>query len=44
MIHLQYKERIRRAKFTSRSIRYVLSDQAARLRLWQVHHLPLAVG
>lgn len=31
MLFLQYKGRIHRAKFTSRTIRYILSDQAARL-------------
>ena len=31
MFSLQYKGRIYRGKFTSRAIRYILSDQAARL-------------
>ena len=31
MFSLQYKGRIHRGKFTSRTIRYILSDQAARL-------------
>ena len=31
MIYLQYKGRIHKGKFTSRSIGYILSDQAARL-------------
>ena len=31
MVSLQYKGRIYRAKFTSRTLRYILSDQAARL-------------
>ena len=31
MVHLHYKGRIHRGKFTARSIRYILSDQAARL-------------
>jgi hypothetical protein len=31
MVSLQYKGRIHKAKFTMRSIRYILSDQAARL-------------
>ncbi|MBJ7533212.1 glycosyltransferase family 61 protein [Rhodomicrobium vannielii ATCC 17100] len=31
MVSLQYKGRIHRGKFTARSLRYILSDQAARL-------------
>ncbi len=31
MVSLQYKGRIHKAKFTLRSVRYILSDQAARL-------------
>ncbi len=49
MVSLQYKGRIHRGKFTARSIRYILSDQAARLfpalqRRWllPVESLPIA--
>ena len=49
MVFLQYKGRIHRGKFTARSIRYILSDQAARLfpalqRRWllPVESLPIA--
>ena len=31
MVSLQYKGRIHKSKFTMRSLRYILSDQAARL-------------
>src|SRR5215469_8878515 len=51
MVSLQYKGRIHKAKFTMRSVRYILSDQAARAipalqRRWllPVEAQPIAVA
>jgi hypothetical protein len=49
MVFLQYKGRIHRGKFTARSIRYILSDQAARLfpalqRRWLLPVEPLPIA
>ncbi|WP_164729811.1 glycosyltransferase family 61 protein [Rhodomicrobium lacus] len=49
MVSLQYKGRIHRGKFTARSLRYILSDQAARLfpalqRRWLLPVEPVPIG